>query len=527
MPVLQPNAQRPGELNELPFRGPFGGIQSQVPRDFAEHLGQTDVLNMMLQHGRADTRWGYTAQTLMPNPQEGIVGIADFFNSAGTRQQVIITPTRLLQFNSSGAGSWTPITGTLTGATSQLLTWAVMQQKLCFANGADKVKTWDGIAANFVDASASAVPARYLCELNKYLLAGFTTEGGNAAPQRFRWTGPGDTTDWTSLNAGQIDLFNDLGPITGMLKLFQQGYAFQQWGITQIIPTGNGLNPWALSPMSAHSKGCICPYSLAAFGEDKAPYVGKDNIYVFNGSFSEPIGDYPLDGGMVRKGARSRIFADLQLATLANVFGMVTTSINGFDYNAYWLFIPNLSTWVFNFDERNWTRFTWNKTPQQAGVFNRQANIRIIDLVGTIAQQNWTPQTLTGANPLDALMVGFTDGTPGMIDGTSFSETSWSKEYVWVMGDYRHSKTLKKVRVVFTDIATATFTLTVTNEKKQSVSNTVTVGTGSGSQMEVVIPLSISGVFLTAIFSGAAGQNVSFSEVTPIYDVGGEYTSGS
>ena len=452
-----------------------------MPIHRIESFGFSDMINMLCWRGNALTRPVYTPLTALPGTQEQANAIADFFDTNGNRHQVIITPTRVLLWNGAGAGSWTQITGVLTPTPLQYYGWTVVAHKLLFSQGVDKVQSYDGLAGTFAPISPDAVPAKYLMELDTHLVVANTIEGGNAAPQRVRWTGAGDPTDWISFNAGQSDRFNDLGPIVGLGKLYQIGYVFFQLGIEQMIPTGVGVNPFEFAPLSAKPKGSICPFSIAIYGDDQISYVGKDNIYMFNGTQSIPIGDAPLTGSPGRLGARKRIYAELAQSNLNQVFAYTTSSINGNPYNAYWLVIPTGSTWMFNFDEGNWTRHVFDRTPGVVGTFARQSIIRIIDLIGTIAQQTWTPATLTATAPLDAVLVGFADGTQGLVDFTNSSETSWSLTSGQVnCSDVRHNKTVNRFRINYTDIGPVTFNVTITIEKGVTQTQTITVGHGFG-----------------------------------------------
>ena len=538
------------ELPEFPIRGPFGGIQSELPVEAIEKYGFADSLNMLYRRGTCRVRPALNSIPLVGAPPEignlygtiasltstiadfppytgPVCGFADFFASNGTRLQVAALPTALYQYI---GGAWSQVTGVLTGTATNHYSFAVVGQKLCFSQGVDPVRMWDGITAGFSVSSASAVPAYFLFELANHLIALRTVEGGSIAYQRLRWTGAGDPTDWTSFDAGVSDLFNDLGPINGGLKLFQSGYVWQQNGIVQMIPTGTAAEPFYLLPLSAKSKGLTCQYSLVANGESIASYVGKDNIYNFDGTSSTPIGDQPLQGRS-RLGARSRIFADLMQATPNSILGFVTTSINGNTFNAYWLVIPNVSVWIYNYEEMNWARWSIAGNITAIGEFSATSAIRIQDLVGTIAAQLWTPATLTNNNPFDSVVLGFADGSAYNFDFTGWSEQPWSVTTGQLAyGDYRHEKTTVKTRLIYQDHGPATVNFSLTSDSGQVVSNTPTQpdgltlgGINAGASItDVITHDQISGKYTTLQMSGAAGQPFEFSEVAPIYNPGGE-----
>src|SRR5258708_9981676 len=248
---------RSEELYEAALTGPFGGVQSELPLTEIEAYGFADVKNFLFRKGAVDVRPGWTALPVFPlTPSEPILAVADFFNVSGTRIQCVITPTKLWQFVSGG---WTQITGPAFGGTSaQLFSWDVLNYKLCFSQGVDKVWTWDGIAATYVQSSANAQPAKYMAEIGLHLVV-----VNPAFPERYYWTGIVDPTDWTSFSSGLNDNVNNLGSINGLLKLGQYGYGFHQNGILQIIPTGIGLAPFTFQSIINATQGLVAPYSLA------------------------------------------------------------------------------------------------------------------------------------------------------------------------------------------------------------------------------------------------------------------------
>jgi hypothetical protein len=512
-----------GELQEFPVAGPFGGVQSEMPLDMIEDYGFLSLSNIVLRKGTASVRPGAIPTTLMPNPQEPWLGIGNWFADPSNRIQFGITPTRLLKWQ-SGTQDWAPITGgPLTGPADQLFGWAVVNYKLCFSQGYDNVQLWDGITPGFADAGAGAIPARYLMELNEHLVIADVIEGGGRHSQRIKWSIPGDPTDWTSFGSGESDVLNDLGPITGLAKLYQQGYATHVWGVSQVIPTGNALDPFSFIPLASKARGNAFPYSLAAHGGEYCLYVGEDNVYMFNGTAADSIGDAPLSNSRARVGARTSIFADLITAKTGSVVGYVSDSVNGRPFNAYWLVIPGAAIWMFNLEEMNWTRWTFDKIISDVGGFFREGVPRIMDLIGRILDQNWTPSTLAPTNPFESALIGFVDGTPGVVDFTTYSEKDWTiVSGQQTFHDRRHQKTIKKFRIAIVDNGPTTFVVSVFNELGQSQVQTITLGSGSGLVVSQVIPFSINGIRLRWTVAGAAGQTSSFSEFCPIYDTGGE-----
>jgi hypothetical protein len=534
----QPQTLRQDELPEYSFVGPFGGIQSEVQLDQYGNNGFVDVQNIMFRKAAARIMPTFTPLAV-PSPGEIIIGMADFFNVNGVRRFVVWTPTKMYFYN---AGVWTQVTGALTGSTSQFMQWDVVGYKLYFSQQKDTIWVWDGITAGFATASANPnnVPCKYLCEIGFHLVVANTIEGGVTAPNRVRWSGIGDGTDWASFSSGQNDLFNGLGPINGLARIYQNGYAFQQWGITQIVPTGIGLAPFQFISMGSRAKGSILPYGVASFGELVACYVGKNDIYLFDGTESQPIGSRPIDGNR-RLGARVRIFNDLFTALETNIFGFILTSANGNDYESYWLFIPSLNkAWIYHFDEGNWTQmfFASGQLVGPAGVAPLSSAPRWIDLSGTWLAQSSTWAALANTNQLDTLAISdFTAQTVDFFNfnspGSNPTSGSINPSDGWYIrsgqldfGDPRHAHTVKKVRLRLIDNGAVTIRIRWTNEKGQQDSSTLTYGTGSGQVLVRVIPVALPGQFLTWELSGPPGVAFGITEFTPIYDVAGEIQMG-
>ena len=576
-----------GELPEFPVRGPFGGIQSELPLDMIEGLGFANALNVMFYKGATRVRpklqadiipaspllvriqdlqgqigqqaWypdgqpfvyghaqytdgsiGYVYAHLPPSGppiaiwtfvkddgvEEAWTGIYDFFDVSGSHVQVATTTTQF--YYNSGSG-WVRLFGVLDATSGIPPSFTVVGQKLCMTNGGSKIVIWDGAADKLTVASPDAVPAKYLFEFGNHLVALNTLEGGSRAYQRVHWSGAGDPTDWDSFNSGQTDLYNDLGPINGGLKLFEYGYVFQQFGIVQMQLTGIGTQPFYFQAVPSRAKGLVIPRSLASNGESTCFYVGQDNVYSFDGTNSAPVGDMPYQG-RARLGARSRIFADIALCDPSLIFGFVSNSVNGRPFSAYWLVIPNVTIWVYHIDDMTWTRWTVTGVPTCIGNYLTQTPIRIIDLIGTIAQQQWSPATLLNDNPYPAVMIGMADGSSILFDFTGWSEQPWyvetgDMEY----GDQRHEETTRKLRLTYKDNGPCQISLAFTNEDGEVYENTplnpqyiVLDGNNTGRSLKTVLPVNLSGKYIKMHLSGDAEVPFEMSSYAPIYSPGGE-----
>jgi hypothetical protein len=508
------------ELPEYPFRGPFGGIQSELPLDEIELFGFSECLNVLLRNALARPRPGNEfASALASAP----VGIGDFYDVNGTRHTVAWLRDSLWEYTSPSTK--VQITGTLTGADTDLMDWTVVNNGLLFSQGVDKVQVWNGITPGFAASAVAAVPAKFLMELATHLLAIRTIEGGTERTQRVRWTGAGDYTDWASFSSGVIDVLNSLGPINGRTKINENGFLLHTDGITRVIPTGIGSRPFDFVPFNERTRGCFFPRSVASFGDSGSAYVSRNDIVFFDGSSFVSLGARPIEDGRKKVGARSRIVSDLLLANPTQVYGFASQAIGGVYFQAYWLIIPNVSMWVYNLDEGNWTRFVFTKTPKVMGRFESGIEIRIMDLIGAIQDQNWSPATLLSESFFDTPAIGFTDGSVGLPNFSVPIETGFLlASGMLTMGDRRHNKRISRIRLTFIDAVETPFELILSNERGEQFTQTVNLpGTSTGFLRQFVVPVDISGMFLRWQIVGQAGTSIELSEVAPIYSPGGEY----
>jgi hypothetical protein len=517
-----PPQQRPTELYELAFSGPFGGIQSQAGLSQIETDGFFDVQDILFLHGQLMPRQRLNT---LPSPAAGpILGIFDFFNYQATRFSGVFTNSGLYRWVPS-TQNWASVGGTVTGSGYE--SWTVVGGKLCFSNGSDPIQSWDGVTAPVYVDVAVPRPAYHLGELNNHLIACPVVEGGAFAPQRVAWSGNGNPSDWTSFNSGETDLFNDLGPINNWRKVYQVGYVFQQWGIVSQYITGDATVPFEFYPLSSKSKGLYYPYTLSGFGEF-AIYAGKDNIYLFDGSSSQPIGDMPLEG-RAWIGARRRIIADLLVNGNPNTpYGYYTTSTNGKEFETYILIIPNTSCWIFNMRESNWTRVSLTEVTNKAtvaGSFFTAAPTRIIDLVGPVSSQNVTfAQLAIEPSALDNIAIGGDSGYVGLFDFTGAPTPCRILTGTLSFSDPRHSKNVRRIRFKCEALQSFDVTVTARNEEGQTEQETYTIAANSDNTDYQVVPFHIPGFFITFTFAfnNAVVGQFNISEIAIGFETGAE-----
>jgi hypothetical protein len=266
-----------------------------------------------------------------------------------------------------------------------------------YTNGAPFVASWDGITqqptstTTYGDGSIAAsvagiskadsptiisgsvgplsIGALFIAELDNHIILANVTVldqlGVNAAssgsitppgtifnfPQRIWWSANGLPNQWdfsANTNAGENDFLDVPDIITGIITIGTAGYIFRSNGITQFIPTGNGIAPFQFDHLwaSDHGVGNVFPWSVSSYGAI-ACFISIEQIYEMGvNSFSDIGGT-----------ARDAIMADLSSASATPVASIVPTEALGYVYLTYRISIP-LTTftrhYIYSFEGKYW-----------------------------------------------------------------------------------------------------------------------------------------------------------------------------
>ena len=504
MPQLQDRQQLSSEeLQEAPQTGPFAGVQTDMPPTEVPLVnGFITLQNFVTYHGGLWSRPGELNFAALPSG-ENYMGLARFYNING--QYNFVAWTRTHMYNVNAVAGWNTLIATLNGTFTQLYNYDVLNYKLCFTQGTDPLQYWDGIAAGPVVIAGAPPNPQLVAEIGTHL---FVTS--SQFPNRYYWSGIGDPTDWTGFTSGLNDVVNNFGPIAGICKIGQYGFGFHQLGIMQIIPTGIGTAPFAFYPICTSEVGLICPATLDTFnqdGQELAIYVGIDNVYIFNGSSSEPIGDRPIAGRRV--GARTQIMQDIASSYLSLTSGKVTYSAYGFPQRTYWLNIPGVRTWIYNIDEGNWSTATWAQTPYYF--------------------QNYHFPFAPSSSAFEQVFVGFNGGVGNVLAvGSLCTQNQIITSGQLVFGDRRHEHTIKKFRLSFVDLQPTTFSITLISSTGQAQNFTLPMlGSGNGQVMNYVQEFNLTGLRFTYSVTALAPTTTQIVELAPMYTTGGEQRGGT
>lgn len=340
----------------------------------------------------------------------------------------------------------------------------------------------------------------FLGELSQQLILASTVETGTFFHQRVRWSATGDPTQLDpamgNLTAGFNDLLDVPDLITGFQTIGKTGYIFRSNGITEMIPTGTGSNPYDFVHISSANNagiGAFYPLATDSWGT-YCCFISQDDIYLISSSGIQSIGAR----------ARDAIFADI--ATWSNnmnfcmssspnldIIGSIIPMIRrSYTYAMYIIAIPFFNPavngnvagtggsanstifWIYSIEEQTWTRWVSSQ-----GVVTSKLNIACIPNASSQSPESlqflFIPQFRNTGVPY----VGYTtiDTTPVVNAFQSFN-TEEDCEYRYRVEEIDTDKkaTVQRLRVLYRNLGKVKTTFTVTVADGRSVSDTLILG---------------------------------------------------
>lgn len=382
---------------EYTFAPPLG-LHVQAPENLIPDNASPSMSGVQLRNNELRSMPPFVLKFLAPDALNPILGQFSFIDVNAVAHTVLWTSRGLWQLSQNNppvGAAWSILGGPGLNPTTPVA-YQTFANVLYYTNGAPFLASWDGIAAaptsttTFGDGSIAAsaagiskansptvvsgttgplaIGAQFIAELDNHIILANVTVldqlGVNAAPsglfpggtiinfpQRIWWSANGIPNQWdfvANTNAGENDFLDVPDNITGIVTLGTAGYVFRTNGITQFIPTGNGVAPFQFDHLwaSNHGVGNVQPWSIASYGAF-ACFVSVEQIYQMGvNSFSDIGGT-----------ARDSIMADLAVATGTPVGSIVPTEALGYVYLTYRISIP-LGTftrhYLYSFEGKYW-----------------------------------------------------------------------------------------------------------------------------------------------------------------------------
>lgn len=194
------------------------GLNTDAPADYLSPQASPSNQNMRLNQMILEKRTGTTILGSTLGGSDLYVLDGREFIRQGSVYDVRIGQDNAEYYN-TGSSAWTSITGTaLSGTVTDMIDTAIPLLSgaaiLCFTNGVDTIKKWPA-SGNFTALGGTPPIAKFIQEYKTYLVAA-NIQGGTDISQRVQWCDTADPENWSTGNAGSVDLVDDNDDISGL-----------------------------------------------------------------------------------------------------------------------------------------------------------------------------------------------------------------------------------------------------------------------------------------------------------------------
>lgn len=350
-----------------------GGENHSVPADSLAPDEASELINLRPMPDGSVPVWGYSEVSTPKGTPLEILNINLYKELDGTSRLIRIDEDDLQHWNGS---SWATISGNgdaMTGDQDDRIRSAMVLNQLIWVNGVDEPKAWQVGDANYADLTSDVnAPdtARHVVAFADRVVFADVDTGSSRNPQRLEWSASGDATDFTTLGAGGVTLFDTSDDAASddivALKVFDVYLVvFRQRSIWVGQRTGE-----ADAPIRFHSViqgvGATAEDSVQVIGEIGIIFLGADNIYLFHPNNRDlvPIGE-PIKTALfgADTGKISTVGHVIDLSALERVRSAYVSQTK-----CYHLFYPVTGetwarrSWVFDVGRyQNEQRFVWHR----------------------------------------------------------------------------------------------------------------------------------------------------------------------
>lgn len=289
-----------------------------------------------------------------------------------------------------------------------------------FTNGVDAIVTWDGSAAQVVDAGLGFT-ARHIAVWRNMLICADFTDSGERYPASIRNSDVGDATDFTSGLSSEFLIHDGTDPITVVEPL---GNTLVFYSKAHVVAVDFVGDPFIFELRQVlTTKGCVAGRLLINTGNLHV-YVGPDGLYAFDGAQVIEIGRQVFRE-VLRSRDPNRIGRSISIQDEENgelIFAVAAASDTG---------VPAEQAWTVHYLEGGPSMLDFQPIGNRvaawtaAGLFVRNDQLTFDAITDTFAEQGfrWNASYYAGAFP--QLLVGdnggnvYTLNTSNTLDGTA------------------------------------------------------------------------------------------------------------
>jgi hypothetical protein len=371
------------------------GLRRDAARETLEVEDLWRCRNMRVYNGKLETAPGTRdylgGATLDGTPLQALA----WKRTGGFLHLNVATHKRI--YNIGVDGTLTDVTraaGIYTGGVGDLWDSVSFKDLAIFTNRIDPIQKWDGILANpSVVLGGTPPKAGTISSLMTFVLLGNTDEGNGE--RMIRWSDNGFPELWTGGDSGFIILYQSPGTLMRLLPMGEMAVAYKSDAVHIFYYVGP---PFIFGQRQVFAdQGLLAPRAVADLGGIHC-YLGRDNVFLFNGSTRTPIAD--------------KVITDIVNSISPIYKESVVAGVHPLAHEVYFAYTPpgetiNKRAWVYT-----WTTGAWREEDIEltmAGAYRKLEGDTWDNVLGT-----WdTP----GVPFWDA--AEFELGAPRLIGGTS------------------------------------------------------------------------------------------------------------
>jgi len=259
------------------------GIDISIPSEYIDDSSSRNSENFEISRGVLAKRVGsIKLGGVIGGTCVEIMGGREF-NREDVNYNVRVGLYKIERYNST-TSAWVDITGDdFTGSNLDLISTAIPllagKPILCVTNGIDPIQKWTA-TGDAADLGGTPPICKFIQEYKTYLICANIT-GGTDVGQRVQWCDTANPENWSTGNAGDVDLIEDGEPITGF-NLFGNYLCVHK---ERSIYLGYPVSGTAVFQFDRKSTGvgCIANGSIQNLPSGEQIFLAKDGLYLFNG----------------------------------------------------------------------------------------------------------------------------------------------------------------------------------------------------------------------------------------------------
>ena len=424
----------------FPVISPKGGLDVSLDAVFLTNITSPNLDVVRFDKGLLKKDLGF--RQFEDDADERPMLLATYYQYDGTTFTILCTVDHAYKL---AADTWTLISTSpgpsFTGDEDDIFWSVIFNDLFIVTNGTDNIMKWEGTTWADLGGATGNYKAKCMAPFYSTLVLGHTIESGTACPYRIRWSDTGDPENWSTGNAGFVDLMDTADFITALVQMGDRLFVFKERSIWELIFVGDTGSAMFEPRLVIDGIGTYAGKTCINLGT-KILFFGSDSIYSFDGLHIDSVSDqlfpilYETGEKIVQHNKLNRAVAEYVEETGDYIVALPTGNDN-----------PDLLL-RYNVKDKSWAKRT--KDVVALGLYSSQTQITwAVAKTGALAWNHadwaipWKRQQLLSGSP--TMLYLASDNTIEEDDRTVYS----SELMIWETKDFILAEACRWLYVVF------------------------------------------------------------------------------